>query len=65
MGCCASSHAIRAVGHGDVYVSPALAYGVLRKMSKPKPPEPLSELTERDRGVLELLASGLSNREIS
>ncbi|MEO7117589.1 MAG: response regulator transcription factor [Candidatus Limnocylindrales bacterium] len=54
---------VRSVAAGDVYVAPALAWGLLREMSKPRPTL-LDELTAREREVLELLAEGLSNQEI-
>jgi len=55
---------LRSVQAGDVYVAPALAWGLLREMSKPRT-SPLDELTAREREVLELVASGLSNQEIA
>ncbi len=54
---------IRSVHAGQVYVAPALAWGLLREMSKPRS-SPLDELTSREREVLELVASGLGNQEI-
>ena len=44
-------------------MAPALAWGLLREMSKPRT-TPLDELTVREREVLELVASGLGNQEI-
>ena len=55
---------IRSVHAGHVYVAPALAWGLLREMSKPRT-SPLDELTPREREVLELVASGLGNQEIA
>lgn len=55
---------IRAVHAGEVYVAPALAWGLLREMSQPRRHDPLAELTAREREVLELVATGLSNQEI-
>jgi two-component system nitrate/nitrite response regulator NarL len=55
---------VRAVHRGEVYVAPSLAGALLREMSKPRPADPLAVLSAREREVLELLASGLSNYEI-
>ena len=55
---------VRFVVSGDVYVSPRLASGLLLEMSKPKSPNPLDELTEREREILQLVSEGLTNREI-
>jgi two-component system, NarL family, nitrate/nitrite response regulator NarL len=55
---------IRSVAVGDVYVSPSLAAGILVELTRERPRDPLEELTERERDVLELLGQGLTNREI-
>ena len=55
---------IRSVSSGDVYVSPALASELLLELSNPLPPDPLNALTEREKQILELVAEGLTNREI-
>ncbi len=55
---------VRSVAAGDVYVSPALAAGMLRELTRERPHDPLSELSDREREVLSLLADGLTNREI-
>ncbi len=55
---------VQTVAGGEVYVSPSLAADMLRELSRPQPPEPLDELTEREREVLQLVAEGLTNREI-
>ena len=55
---------VRSVNAGEVYVAPSLAWGLLREMSKPRPADPLAELSSRERQVLELVANGLSNQEI-
>jgi DNA-binding NarL/FixJ family response regulator len=55
---------VRAVSGGEVYVAPSLAFALLREMSKPRPADPLAELSTRERQVLELVATGLSNQEI-
>jgi len=54
---------IRSVHAGEVYVAPALAWGLLREMRSPRS-SPYDELTDREREVLELVAEGLSNHEV-
>lgn len=54
---------IRSVHAGEVYVAPALAWGMLRELRTPRT-SPYDELTEREREVLELVAQGLSNAEV-
>jgi DNA-binding NarL/FixJ family response regulator len=54
---------LRSVHEGEVYVAPALAWGMLREMRTPRT-SPYDELTEREREVLELVAEGLSNQEV-
>lgn len=55
---------LRSVARGEVYVAPALAGHLLREMTKPRPADPLAELTVREHQVLELVATGLSNQEV-
>jgi len=55
---------VKSVIDGDVYVTPKLASGMLLEMSRPKPRDPLEELTDREREILHLVAQGLTNREI-
>jgi DNA-binding NarL/FixJ family response regulator len=55
---------IRKVAAGEVYVAPALAWGLLREMSRPRS-SPLDELSAREREVLQLVAEGLSNQEVA
>ncbi|GGC56925.1 response regulator transcription factor [Hoyosella rhizosphaerae] len=61
--------AIRAVAGGDAVVSPKITRRLLDRMLSPSTPEPnlpesLQQLTDREREVLDLIASGLSNGEI-
>jgi DNA-binding NarL/FixJ family response regulator len=55
---------ILAVADGEVYVTPALAAGMLVEMTRGRPHDPLIELTEREQEILQLVAEGLTNREI-
>ena len=58
------ANAVRVVAGGGVYISPALAGGILFEMTAKKQIDPLNELTDRERGILNLVAEGLTNREI-
>jgi DNA-binding NarL/FixJ family response regulator len=58
---------LRAVEAGESYVPPALAAHLLVEMREPAPKlpdNPIDELTERERQILEGLAAGSSNKEI-
>jgi DNA-binding NarL/FixJ family response regulator len=60
---------VRAIYGGEVYVAPALAAAMLREMAsgQSRPPDAaslLEELTPREHQILELVASGRSNKEI-
>jgi DNA-binding NarL/FixJ family response regulator len=63
--------AVRVVAAGDALLSPAvtrrLLDRVVPRLDRPERESPaaLSELTDREREVLRLLAQGLSNREIA
>ncbi len=56
--------AVRTVATGDVYISPALANGILFEMTYVDQPNPINKLTEREREILRLVGEGLTNREI-
>ncbi len=60
---------LRAVHDGEAYVTPHLAASLLSEMTGSRasvraPTNPLDELSERERQVLELVAAGQSNKEI-
>lgn len=55
---------MRLVAAGDVYVSRSLAASLLSELTGNRPQDPLSELSEREGKILNLVAEGLTNREI-
>ncbi len=55
---------VREAAEGEVYVSPSLAAGILLELTRGPRPDPLAELTEREREVLDLVAQGLTNRAV-
>ena len=59
--------AVRTVAAGNALLSPAITKQVIRqftRIARPAPPKELGELTEREREILRLIATGLSNAEI-
>ncbi|WP_439564746.1 LuxR C-terminal-related transcriptional regulator [Microcella sp.] len=56
--------AIRRVSAGETLLDPALAEGVLARVTQSAPASPLDGLTPREGEILALIAEGLSNREI-
>ncbi len=55
---------IRSVYDGHVYITPSLAANMLRDINKPIEMNLIEELTEREYGILELVAAGKSNKAI-
>jgi two-component system response regulator DegU len=59
------SRALLAINSGDFYVDPRLAGSMLRRMSERRHKGDPSELSERETDVIQLIAMGLSNKQIS
>jgi DNA-binding NarL/FixJ family response regulator len=55
---------VRSAVAGEVYVSPTIAAEMLVSLTHGRAPDPLQELTPREREILTLIGSGLTNREI-
>ena len=58
---------MRTVAGGEALLSPAITKRVIKQFARiprPEPPKELNELTARERDILRLIASGLSNAEI-
>ena len=55
---------LRSAVVGEVYVSPSLASEMLVSLTRGSAPDPLQELTDREREILRLIGTGLTNREI-
>ena len=61
------TEAIRRVMSGGTYLSPAIAGDVVRHYVRGRPPEKgaFADLSEREREVLQLIAEGLSTKEVA
>lgn len=57
-------NAIRSVGHGDGYISPAVS-GALLADYRQNVTDPVDLLSARERQVLQLIAEGKTNKEIA
>lgn len=54
------------VADGETYVTPSLSAQLLSKLTEAgKPLAPVDSLTEREREILQLVAEGLSNKEVA
>jgi two-component system, NarL family, nitrate/nitrite response regulator NarL len=56
--------AIRSVAAGKQYLAPALAWGVIRDLTRPRETGLLHTLSSREYDVLRLVAIGLTNAEV-
>jgi DNA-binding NarL/FixJ family response regulator len=58
--------AVRTVGRGGSLLDPAVTAQVLQRLRNPPQEDPaLQSLTEQERRILELIAEGLTNRQIA
>jgi DNA-binding NarL/FixJ family response regulator len=55
---------LKTIHAGGTYLAPGLGFGALKGLTKPRAADPIAELTDREREVLDLVAAGLSNAEI-
>jgi len=58
------NEAIDAVARGEVYLGPGIPRSVLRRVGK-KGADPYDQLTSRERQVLQMIAEGKTNRDVS
>lgn len=56
--------AARTVAAGGSLLDPRATAAVLERMRSPKADDPLKDLTDQERRILELIGEGLTNREI-
>ncbi len=56
--------AVRAVAQGESLLQPAVATRLLERFTRPRPEPQPDNLTERELGVLRLLAKGSANKQI-
>jgi two-component system response regulator DevR len=56
--------AVRRVGRGESLLDPAVTARVLERMRRGGEPDELAQLTAQERKLLELIAEGLTNRQI-
>lgn len=57
--------AVRTVARGDAMVSPSVTRRMIRTFARPSSESIIDELTDRERQVLQVLASGGTNEEIA
>ncbi|MEY2406431.1 MAG: two-component system, NarL family, response regulator DevR [Acidimicrobiaceae bacterium] len=55
---------IRRVGRGESLLDPSLTARVLERLRQPPEPDELAGLTDQERRVLDLIAEGMTNRQI-
>lgn len=58
------TNAVLSVVDGGTYISKGLASTLLFELAQPQDPDPLTDLSEREKQILQLVSEGLTNREI-
>ena len=58
------SGVVRSAANGEVYISPALASEMLVSLTQSDAVSPLQQLTQREREILCMIGTGMTNREI-
>ena len=57
-------NAVLSVFEGGTYISKGLASTLLFELTQPKDPDPITDLSDREEQILQLVAEGLTNKEI-
>ena len=65
VGSQALAEVVRTVASGETYVAPGLSARLVETLSRVEEKHPLAALTQREQDVLNLVASGLSNKRIA
>ena len=55
---------VRRVGRGESLLDPSLTTRVLERLRHPPDPDELAGLTDQERRILDLIAEGMTNRQI-
>ena len=55
---------VRRVGRGESLLDPLLTARVLERLRRPPEPDELAGLTDQERRILDLIAEGMTNRQI-
>lgn len=56
--------AVKSVASGETFMSPNLSFGLLTALGKASKPDPLTALTPQEHRILQMISTGLGNREI-
>jgi two-component system nitrate/nitrite response regulator NarL len=56
--------AVKSVASGETFMSPNLSFNLLTALGKAARPDPLAALTPQEQRILQMVSTGLGNREI-